>query len=572
MQTLPSRNLARTTIVALGVAVASSAMPTGASAQTTISGGGATLPALTLRQLFDCFSGTGTPPGVCTTPVNPLTSFVYNSVGSGAGQRGWASQDPVRLGGTPLVADVNFAISEAALTSSQLNTFNNGGQFSSTGPTNIANVSDTCVAPATGTGGDTVPPAGCYDNPRVENGPAIQIPLFAVPVTIAFDPVYKRVRNADGTVSEFRYQIIRNRPDGSGGLRLSQEAYCAIFSGQLTSWNDARLRQFNAAPGTLLWPDPADPDTTGNVGRELRVVVRDDDSGTTALFARHLRAVCPQWASATPAIPATGAIQAFPGNPSPNSIPAGDFATCQNDGNGTFSGFGSRLFYARGSEGVSLCIDTDQPGTTPGSVAVGGRVGYLSPDFTLPAVNNLPVGNPYREAALQTADLQTVASVGGTPAFRGPQAQFVQAALAASFGVPPVTSRNNPLAWVASPDALIGGSRNPVAAPAGTTSYPIVGTTNWLGYTCYSSVAKTRAVGGTAVNPSPTNPGSFLNWFYANGSQVNSILLSNGFVPLPLNLRTAIRNTFLVSADPDALNLFIRSRTTAAPGFCSTGS
>jgi ABC-type phosphate transport system substrate-binding protein len=555
MHSTVARTSFRAALGMVGMAAAAAFAPAQAQTITTIHGGGATLPSVTLGELFACYSGTTPRPAVCTTAVNSAVRFTYSSVGSGAGQRGWASQDPLRFTSTSTQTDVNFAVSEAALTSSQLNAFNNGGQFSSTGPTHIANTSDNCVSPATGTGADVAPSGGCYDNPRVENGPAIQIPLFGTPVTIAFDPVYKAVRNADGSVTEFRLNLRYPRADGSGGLRLTQALVCGIFSGAITQWNDAALTAANG--GRALWPATADTNTTGNVGREIRVVVRDDDSGTSSLFIRWARANCAQWASATPAIPATGAIQTFPGNPTPGSISTTDqLSVCDNNGNNTFAGFGSRIFYGRGNEGVAFCINTPAPASAEGSVAVGGRIGYLSPDFALPAVSNLPTGNAFRGFALMTADVQNVAN-----RFVAPTPAAVTTALAA-ITAPTGTARSNPLAWVSPPDAIIAGAPNPVTVPSGATAYPIVGTTNWLGYTCYSTSAKQRAISQARTG--------FLSWMYGSAAEVKTVIESNGFALLPSPFRSAIVANFLTGTAGTDLQIRTRTATTAA--LCTVGS
>ncbi len=587
MQNTLPRNFARASLGAVGVAAAIAFAPATAAAQTNIYGGGATLPSLTLRQLFDCYSGNAGAPAVCTTAVNSAYQFFYASVGSGAGLNGWVTQDPARFGsafgpsGATPFPDVNFGVSESALTSAQLAAFNNGGVFVS--GINIANSSDACVSPLTGTGGDTVPPAPCYDNPRVENGAPIQFPLFGTPVTIAYDPVYKRVRDAAGTVTEFFYQVAFPRPDGSGGLRLTRNQYCTIFSGGINRWDDAGLTATNG--GTALWPDPADTSAVGGTdtrGRALSLVVRDDNSGTTTLFTRHLRAVCSQW-NTNPLVPAaTATMVAFPGNNSPGSIPAGDTTTCQADGNSVFANLNlpGRIFYARGNEGVSNCINTPELASgVVGAAAttVGGRIGYLSPDFALPAVNNLAPGNVFRLNALHTADLQTRNSTatGATPVFVSPAPANVTAALEAIRrsplfpAVPVGADRADPLKWAYPGSAqLAGGVENPAAWPGGATSYPISGTTNFLGYTCYSN--------GTKLNALARANNSFLQWLMQNNSTVQTVLTSNGFAPLPGGQRTAIRETFLTQVGPAApLGLYMRVVTQPTPpgaASCTSGS
>lgn len=284
---------ARASLGAIAVAaVAAAATP--AAAQTTIYGGGATLPSLVVRELFDFYSAN----------VNTNYVYDYRSVGSGAGLRGFFGQDRRLFDPTLPNIDVHFAISETALVSANVvydpvtatysGTYVNGGRFSGTGPTDIADQANNCVAPAVGTGGPTqgTNTGGCYTNPFVENGPPIQVPLLGTGVTVTFDPVYKSV-DVGGVVTNYSYNNQFPRSDASGGIRLPRDTFCAIFSGTVTEWDDPALTAANG--GVPLWPSPSDPNagTPGyNDGKRIVVVHRDDDSGTTALFTRALRAQC----------------------------------------------------------------------------------------------------------------------------------------------------------------------------------------------------------------------------------------------------------------------------------------
>ncbi|MEY6431539.1 phosphate ABC transporter substrate-binding protein PstS [Thioalkalicoccus limnaeus] len=64
---------------------------------------------------------------------------------------------------------------------------------------------------------------------------------------------------------------------GVSELRLPREVYPAIFTGEITKWNDPRIAAAN--PGVDL-PD-----------RDITVVVRSDSSGTTYVFTGHLAAI-----------------------------------------------------------------------------------------------------------------------------------------------------------------------------------------------------------------------------------------------------------------------------------------
>lgn len=76
---------------------------------------------------------------------------------------------------------------------------------------------------------------------------------------------------AGGAVS-----VAYNLP-GVNNLKLSRKTLPAIFSGQITTWNDAQIKADN--PGVNL---PSTP---------IKVAVRSDGSGTTFIFTNHLSAI-----------------------------------------------------------------------------------------------------------------------------------------------------------------------------------------------------------------------------------------------------------------------------------------
>lgn len=67
------------------------------------------------------------------------------------------------------------------------------------------------------------------------------------------------------------------------GLRLSREAYVAIFLGKATKWNDPLIVASN--PGVPL------PDS------EINLVVRADSSGTSFVFTKHLSVISKEFAA-----------------------------------------------------------------------------------------------------------------------------------------------------------------------------------------------------------------------------------------------------------------------------------
>jgi phosphate transport system substrate-binding protein len=77
--------------------------------------------------------------------------------------------------------------------------------------------------------------------------------------------------------------VAYNLPDLPSDLRLSREALAGIFLGQIRSWNDPRIARGN--PGVKL------PALT------IATVVRQDGSGTTFAFTKHLDASSDVWRS-----------------------------------------------------------------------------------------------------------------------------------------------------------------------------------------------------------------------------------------------------------------------------------
>lgn len=77
--------------------------------------------------------------------------------------------------------------------------------------------------------------------------------------------------------------ITYNLPQVTQPLRLTSDVLAAIYQGQVTKWNDARIASLN--PGVAL---PA---------QDILVVHRSDGSGTTFVFTDYLAAVSAPWAT-----------------------------------------------------------------------------------------------------------------------------------------------------------------------------------------------------------------------------------------------------------------------------------
>jgi phosphate transport system substrate-binding protein len=76
--------------------------------------------------------------------------------------------------------------------------------------------------------------------------------------------------------------LVVNLPNvAAGDITLAAEAVCKIFLGEITNWDDAKIKSLN--PGVAL------PHTN------ITVVHRSDGSGTTAIFTSYLNNACSAW-------------------------------------------------------------------------------------------------------------------------------------------------------------------------------------------------------------------------------------------------------------------------------------
>jgi phosphate transport system substrate-binding protein len=539
---------------------AASVLGAGAASAADVYGGGASLPAPYQRNAADCYgvktdlinaaaAGATTPslvtladfnyPGngpkspafdCAAAPVDPNTTIFYSSTGSGRGVQAFGSHDPLFLGdidpntaGIQLYGSVQYALSETSVSAAQVGFYNNGGLFTT---------SVTVVAPG------ATPGVGQYANPKEKYGAMIQYPFLIAPVTIAYDPVYKKVRQGNGTIKEYVFRLSNGR--NTGGLRLDQDTYCKIFNGQITNWNDPALTALN---GGVSLKDPKDPTAEGSWSVPMQIAGRSDSSGTTSLWTRHLAAACAgvagnAYADSTSTLPASlqGVVY--------------DKSTA----NSSVAGTPGVYVRAAGNDGVAKYIDfTAEPSMTNGDSVVQGRIGYVGPDFTLPA-SAITLSNDYN---LHTATLQNASGTWIAPS---------PTSAADSFGsiLPPDSnakgkydagsldprSRANPADWVEP-----ASKTSPLANPTAIKGYPIVGTSNILLYTCYADKNQFKGLFG------------YLKW-YNDSAVVNDktlgILANSGFSPMPKAWTAAIRETFL--GNGSGLNLSIALDGTGTSG------
>ncbi len=537
-------------------------------------GGGSSLVAPYWRQTDDCYANPaalifkGTPPTFVdetffnysgTVPQNCATKHIktgetvwYISTGSGTGIAGVFSHDPskygfVDAGQTQHFPKVSYGLSDAGLASSDVTIYNSGGTEQGVSVAQFNQ--ETC------TSGDTNP----YPNPLQCYGPLVQYPFSVDPVTqfYANQGTYEKWIDSNNVETDYHFNVQHQRGDGSGGLRLSPKTYCMIWNGQITNWNDSHLTADN---GGVSLKDPNDPTSVANWSIALIPVGRSDSSGTTSIVTRHWANVC---SSITGNQYTTGAttLQAA-GSTIVNS-------TVYNTSNPNFPGFdiNGEISTAPGSNGVAqyAAFTATPPGQTsnctnpPAGYAVciqQGRLGYVGPDYVLPYVNSTQT-NTFNlfSATLQNShgkweDPTPAGALAAFGSIQAPQsnANGTYCASCLNWGM-----RNDPSAWVQglSPTSVL-------ANPTAKTAYPMVGTTNLLGYTCYAKSGVEKNLVGLQL---------YENKQPINNDATAGILAAAGLAPLPKQWRGAIYSTFVTNQDGLGLNFAV----VGSPGACSVG-
>ncbi len=509
-----------------------------AHATTTINGGGSSLLAPYWSQAVDCFDSdnttyfvkgvpvtTATP--LATTPVcGPTTGTIINfdSTGSGTGQLGLFAHDAVigtgldaqggfigassaldfgtKIGGgndtlgnpnVEVFASIQYGLSDNSLVGTDLATYDKGTGGVLT--TTFNGDSATFTAPSTYQGATFVSGASTHNGgtnstvypiPLAVYGPLVQFPASIDPVALAYNPTYK---SSNGNTYSFNIQVAptNDTTNTNGGLPLDQAAYCKIFTGQITDWGDPALKALN---NNVSLKNTADNGTAA----PITIVGRSDSSGTTSIFTRHLAAVC-------------GSISTAFGSAGATTLPSAVTSL-------------SNFVPGNGSSGVASAIHN-----------APGAIGYLGPDFALPFVNATGANT----FGLNVAGLKNAADGNfyePTPAtaltafgtLLPPQSDS-----SGNFNAATTSDRRDPTQWVQST-----ASSSALANPAATTAaaYPIVGTSNFIAYTCYASSTSVTAL----IN--------FFNHVGTNAGEAG-ILSNAGLAALPGAWQTAISQTFL---------------------------
>jgi ABC-type phosphate transport system substrate-binding protein len=530
-------------------------------------GGGSSLISVYMQQAFNCYGtiqpliirsplslktlndfnyvGTkGTPQDCATQHVTTKTDLHFDSAGSGVGIAGVFSHDPSstapngygdidpNTSGEQDMPSISYGMSDAGLSATDVGYWDNGNDngdpVTCVGGTKEQNVC--VVAP-----GQTAHPPVTYPNPHENRGAMIQFPVSVDPVAFAYDPTYKKVADAGGNVTSYHFNIRFAHSDGSGGLRLDQTAYCTIFNGiaagsPITNWNDSRLKTLN---GNQSLADPSDPNK-GSFSVPLQIAGRGDSSGTTSIFTRHLARIC-----GTTGINLGNNQYSDGATTLPVSLQGGTY-----DGTTATGVVLGKFTLATGSGNLAKYVAfLAVPG--PGATLTQGNLAYLGADFVAP-FNSVNGQNTYN---LNSADL------------KNHNGKFIRAsgqyALIAFGSLSPPQSdahghydlttcggavtrcRAHPYDW-AEPIS----KTSPLADPTATNSYPVVGTTNALLYTCYAN----SKIEGQVMK--------FVSWYNASNTiqeVPDGLLAKNGLSSLPTPWRTAIKETF--TGNTTGLNL-----------------
>jgi ABC-type phosphate transport system substrate-binding protein len=573
-------------------------------------GGGSTLASLAERQTGDCFIGrivtgdgyvfspsfnqsTPTPgllPTTCTTHTTVSTFNIlelYSGVGSGAGLRGYISNDPKQLfrgsvntgtaaqtvslpadppkfldsaGPAPFDAypypRIDFGAGDSPLPENllaptgTLTTTYGTYTYNPIPTTNWQSAASITVTRANTT--STVAySTGSFGQP-------IQLPLFEAPVAVAVNlPAVNSSGTATsgGVIWTIKSQFSTTAPGGR--IQLSTAQICAIFSGLVTDWNSNATIPYLTSTGALSTEGFAAANTwyaanashgTGggtvyaSSSVPIGIVYRADGSGTSYIFTNYLKTACPlldpnnsygyQSIFNTSVLPNNAFTQLI------NKVTAyGRTLNLVINPSTSLPGFS-------GSDEVAAAIGQ--------SAANYGRIGYLSNDFVAP-YNPVTTTRPHA-ASIQN-DSQRANSIyhPGEPS-SGTGVNFAAAtptSANAAFAVltaPTATStwadyniyaQTFPTGTVlpGTSTSIVGLSKLPLAPSA--SAYEIVGTAFGYFYSCYGT-----GLDGVAAATRVTDLVRYLNWYYTD-TQSRNIVTNNGFNPLRTSWTTPLRNAYL---------------------------
>jgi ABC-type phosphate transport system substrate-binding protein len=474
------------------------------AATTPLYAGGSTLAEKVYRDLFNAYgsdAGGDLAIGVNTPPASPYNSGVealYVGVGSGNAVKALDAYSPSLFtsgsrvpDGTPVASTRDFGpffgtgtgASWAPGLSPAFPTINFAGSD------NILKSSDVSAVASLGF------------------GPVLQFPTLIAAIAVPFTP--SAGWNPQGT----------EPTGGSSKVQLSTNTLCGIFTGKITTWNNAAITADNK--NKVLG--------TGTI----TVVYRHDSSGTTFIFSNALLNQCGTTSHPISTYPVPDQWLTDNGitNTAPYVSGTSFFINVFNAGHLPANFYNNSAFAgvtggASGSGGLQLAVD-----------ATAGSIGYVSPDFVQPvATGKDKNGNTIAAAA----NLQTyyTYSAKSTAKYVAPTA--TAASLVFSTVAPPSFSgspspASNPLNW---------GVTNPT--PTNASAYPIAGFTFIDMYTCYASPTVEAALGSTTAGKL-----GLFRWYYGssteNGGKVASILAADGFAQVPASWNGSIKELLFTS-------------------------
>ncbi|MBY6243304.1 substrate-binding domain-containing protein [Methylosinus sp. Sm6] len=596
-------------------------------------GGGSTLASIAQRQSGDCFIGVGIAPNTVSTLCATYTTVtthdlleLYAGAGSGAGLRGYISNDPKQLfrgsvnTGTAsqsvqLPADppkfldsarsapfnaypyprLDFGASDSPLPSNLVSTTGTYGTYTynATPAANWAlGTTTTSVAVTRANTTSTVAFS------TASFGQPIQLPLFEAGVAVAVN--LPAVNASTGTFTSgtttWTIKSQFSTTAAGGRIQLSTAQVCAIFSGLVKKWDSTDTIPYLKSDGTTGVEDfraantwhkdavsPAVPGTGGGTAYfadtatqptsvPITIVYRSDSSGTSYIFTNYLKTVCPLLDPADYyGYKSIFGTTALPDNSFQKLI---DKVTSFVPG--TRPAHSLTLVGASGSDAVAAAVGQ--------SAANYGRIGYLSNDFVAP-YNPVTTTRPH--AASIQDDFQRWAGVyhpgqsgvtSTTTTVTAPQNFIAAIPSSTNLAFAVLTAPTVSSTWVdyniyaqAFPTlTYLPGSGTSVSITGlsklplapAAGAYPIVGTAYGYVYSCYGNGRD-----GVAAATRVTDLVNYLNWYYTD-IKSQSIVTTNGFNPLPAAWTTPIRNAYLGVGSTSGQ--WITARSTGAIQGCTS--
>jgi len=515
-----------------------------------IYGGGSSVGAVYWRQISDCYAeaadlmakgpsyyvdetlvdfGGRKPQNCQTTEINPDTTTWYISTGSGIGILAQFSHDSTDTFGPVNVADGDqffpemiYSLSSIGLQASDVAAYDNGDNSYCQG-SDCIDIAAPGVLECAGEQG------GIYPNPAQCYGPLIQFPLSVDPLAMVYanNGTYEKTYD-EGTGKEIDYHFNVQGGTKSGGLRLSVASLCGIWNGEITDWNDPALTADN---GGVSLEDPDDPTSPSHWSVPLMPVARSDASGSTLTLTRHLAQVCSGYGPNAYKHAAATMQGAGVSGSAMTQVPYSEGMAQAVAFTASPVGQGDQCSEAVLVQGYTDCIQQ-------------GSIGYIGSDYVLPFVSN----NGTNTYGLFAAAVENHRGEFVSPSPESALIAFKEA------GLPPQTNRhgqycpncgnlkrNNPADW--NPQNLLGD-------PTERGGYPLVGTTNYVAYTCYASRGALANLVAEVeyVEKSPINTAR------------NGILESSGLGVLPSTWRDAIDQTFITNSDGQGLQWSVAGR------------